>query len=260
MRIISISNHKGGVGKTATAHALGYALAWEGLRVLLVDVDPQASLTQACGVTDAGGSSLAEAIGGAAPGRLRLADALRPMGDNAPVLAPADIALAACELGLSQRMGRERVLSKILEPLAPRFDICLIDCPPSLGLLTVNALAAAGGVICPTQPQAADLRGLRLFLETLDLIRAELNPALDLIGILATFYDGRLNHHRAALEAMQRAGLPVLPVTIGRSVRVAEAAGAGMAISTYAPENPRAGEYKELAELVREWLRKRAAD
>lgn len=258
METIAIANHKGGVAKTATAHALGHALAWGGLRVLLVDVDPQGSLTQACGVTDSAGGSLAEVIGGATPGRLKLADVVRPLGDSAPTLAPADIALAACELGLNQRMGREHVLAKVLEPMARRFDVCLIDCPPSLGLLTVNALAAAEAVLCPTQPQAADLRGLRLFLDTLALIKDELNPALELLGVLVTFYDSRLNHHKQALEAMQAAGLPVLPVTVGRSVRVAEAAGAGQPIASYAPDNPRAQEYNDLAELVKKWLKRKA--
>jgi chromosome partitioning protein len=121
--------------------------------------------------------------------------------------------------------------------------------------LTVGALVAAAGVLIPTQPQAADLRGLSLFLETLETIKSELNPELQTVGILVTFYDGRLNHHKAALDAMQRASLPLLPVTVGRSVRVAEAAGAGQSVMTYDPGNPQAAAYKQLAEVVTEWLR-----
>lgn len=253
MQTLTIANQKGGVGKTASAHALGVILAGQGLRVLVVDTDPQASLTQACGVTDCAGASLAEVLGGATPGRLRLADVVQDLGGGLS-LAPADIALAACELGLTSRLGREAVLRKAVQTQAGRFDLALIDCPPSLGLLTVGALVAADSVLIPTQPQAADLRGVRLFLETLETIKQELNPALEVLGILPTFYDGRLNHHKQALEAMQAAGLPVLPVTIGRSVRVAEAAGAGQSIATFAPGNPQADNYRKLSELVTQWL------
>jgi len=254
VHILAIANQKGGVGKTATAHAIGAALAGQGLRVCLVDTDPQASLTQACGVTDCAGRSLAEVLGSSSPGHLALAAVLLDLGGGL-YLAPADIALAACELGLTSRLGRESVLRKALRPLVDRFDLVIIDCPPSLGLLTVGALAACDAVLVPVQPQAADLRGARLFLDTLDIIKSELNPDLENLGILVTFHDARLTHHQAALKAMQTAGLPVLPVTIGRSVRVAEAAGAGQSIITYAPDNPQATAYIRLAEIVNQWLK-----
>lgn len=254
MKILAIANQKGGTAKTATAHALGVVLASQGLRVCLIDTDPQASLTQAAGVGDVAGRSLAEVLGGSSPGRLAIGDVLQDLGGGL-YLAPADIALAACELGLTSRLGRESVLRKALQPLAGRFDVTIVDCPPSLGLLTVGALVAAGGVIIPTQPQAADLRGVRLFLDTLEIVRNELNPDLQTLGVLATFYDPRLIHHRQALETMRTAGLPLLPVTIGRSVRVAEAAGAGQSVITYSPENPQAAAYIQLAELVKQWLK-----
>jgi len=256
MKVISIANQKGGTGKTATAHALGVLLAGEGLRVLLLDVDPQSSLTQSAGVSDPAGRSLAEVLGGATPGKMAMSDIILDLGSGL-YLAPADIALAATELGLTSRLGRESVLKKALTIVAEsrQFDLAIIDCPPSLALLTVCALVASDAVLVPTQPEAVAMRGLRLFLETIDQVKAELNPDLEVLGVVATFYDSRLNHHKAAIEAMQEAGLPLLPVTIGRSVRVAEAAGAGETVTTYAPNNPRAEEYKQLSEVVKSWLK-----
>lgn len=248
-----MANHKGGVGKSATAHALGVVLAGGGLRVLLIDTDPQASLTQACGLGLELDRSLADVLGGSQPGRLALSEILQPLGDGLTI-APADIALSAVELGLTSRLGREYVFRRALAPVADDFDLVIIDCPPSLGLLTVGALAASNAVLIPTMPQVVDLRGLRLFVETLGTIRSEINPALEILGVLVTFYDSRLTHHQAAVEAIQRADLPVIPVTIGRSVRVAEAAGNSQSVVTYEPSNPRALEYIQLAEAIKKWL------
>ena len=255
MKIIAIANHKGGVGKTATTHALGAGLAQLGNRVLLVDVDPQSSLTGACGV-DANGESLAEVLGGIEPGSLSLADILLDVGDDMHLhLAPADIALSPNELGMVQRFGREALLQHALATVDRGYNVCLIDCPPSLGVLTVNALKAASAVIIPTQPQISDLRGLRLFLDTVGRIRRKLNPKLEILGILVTFVDGRLIHHRDALGVMRESGLPLLDVQIGRSVRVAEAAAAGESIITYDPRNKQAKNYKQLAKVVDQWLK-----
>jgi chromosome partitioning protein len=257
MKIVAIANQKGGVGKSATTHALGTVLASDhNQRVLLVDIDPQSSLTEACDAGDTANNSMAEVMGGATPGSKPITEVILELGDNL-YLAPADLALAATELGLGSRMGRENVLKKSLAPIKPVFDIVLIDCPPSLSLLTVNALTAADAVLIPTQPQVVDLRGLRLFLDTLTNIRQELNPELETLGILPTFYDRRLVHHREAVEAMERAGLPVLPVKIGRSVRVAEAAASGETVVTYEPNNPQAQAYRDLAEVIDQWLNKK---
>lgn len=257
MLTIAVANHKGGVGKTATAHTLAAVLAADhGRRVLMVDTDPQASLTQAAGIPDAAGCSLAEVLGGSVPGTLTLGDAIRPLGPGLAIV-PADIALAGSELGLISRMGREDVLRRALATVAADYDLALLDCPPSLSLLTINALAAGDGVIVPTQPQAADLRGLALFLATVDQVRRELNPSLDLVGVLVTFFDSRLIHHQEAIEAMDRAGIPLLLTRIGRTVRIAEAAGAGQPVTVFSPNNPQAEAYRDLAQEVEGWLNDR---
>jgi chromosome partitioning protein len=185
---------------------------------------------------------------------LALSDIIINLDDNLSI-APADIALAAVELGLTSRLGRENVLKKALARTNNQFDLVIIDCPPSLGLLTVGDLVAADAVLIPTQPQAVDLRGLRIFMDTLTQLRDELNPDLEILGVLITFYDNRLNHHKAALEAMQNAGLPVMTTKIGRSVRVAEAAGAAQTVITFEPQNPQAKNYNQLAEETEQWLK-----
>jgi chromosome partitioning protein len=249
MKILAVATQKGGVGKSATTQALGVVLAnAHGRRTLMVDVDPQSSLTLACGVT-AEERSLAEVL----DGKAKLGDVLVELDKNL-WLAPADIALANTELFLAAQLGRETVLKRALVAAGSRFDVCLIDCPPSLGLLTINALTAADAVLIPTQPQVADLRGVRLFLSTLEKIREVLNPSLETLGIVATFYDNRLLHHRDAIETMKAGGLPLLPVFIGRSVRVAEAAAAGQSVITYEPSNKQTAAYRELAEIVNQWL------
>lgn len=246
MAIIAIANQKGGTGKTTTALNLGAGLAALGRRVLLIDLDPQSSLTHAT-AGDCAGASMADVLGDTAPGRRRTSEIIRAISPGLD-LAPADLALSNTELGLVTRMGRENILKKILAPAA--YDVILIDCAPSLALLTVNALTAADAVICPTLPTALDLRGLALFLGSLEAIRAELNPALELLGVLVCQYDNRLTLHRAALEDLRAGGLPVLPVIIGKSVQAAASAGAGEPIRT----GNLAGQYKDLAEYVNQWL------
>lgn len=245
-RTIAVANQKGGVGKTTTAWVLGAALAQRDRKVLLVDMDPQASLTIACGL-NAEGENLAEVIGGARPGELALRDIVVKL-DQGLYLAPSDIALSSSELGLVSRMGRENVLKKVLR--GAKFDYVLIDCPPSLGILTVNALVAADRVLIPAPPEYLALRGIALFYETLNKVRDELNPDLRVFGILVTFYDNRLLHAKEVIETMEERGLPVLPVRVRRSVRFAESAVAHEPILTFDTRNPSVSEYRELAELI----------
>lgn len=247
MTTIAIGIQKGGSGKSATTHALAEALAGLGKRVLMVDCDPQSTLTGSCGVNPS--KSLADVIGGAKPGRAAVATVIVKLSDNLSLI-PSNIDLATSELGLISRMGREAVLSKALAPLTAVYDYILLDCPPSLSLLTVNALTAADRVLIPIRPSTVDLHGLRLFLDSIAEVQENLNNNLSLWGVLPTFFDGRVNHHKQAIEAMQADGLPLLPVRIAQSVRVSEAAAAGQSIVTYAPGHKITAAYNELAEAM----------
>lgn len=249
MITLAIANQKGGVGKTATVHNLGYALAGLGRRVLMIDLDPQASLTLSCGIEDAGGASVAEVIGGVNDGALALADVIRPLASGLD-LAPSDIALAGNELALVQRLGREHVLKQALGDLGPRYDFILIDTPPNLGLLSVNALVAADRLLIPSICDYLSLRGLLLFLDSLGVIKRRLNPGLGLLGVILTMYDPRLLHSQDVLEAMEKRHIPVLPFRIGRSVRVAEALLDHRPIMDYDPGNPAAEAFVKLARWI----------
>lgn len=252
MRVLAIANQKGGVGKTTTTATLGALLAAAGQRVLMLDMDPQASLTRSCGVEDPQGRGLAEVLGITDDGELALKQIalnIRPGLD----LAPSSIALASTEVGLTVRMNREQVLRRALAGVEG-YDLAIIDCGPSLGLLVVNALAAADAVLVPTQPEQMAVYGLALFLETVAKVRRAMNPGLKVLGIVPTMVDRRLLHHQSAIEAIRGAGLPLLDVAIGRSVRVAEAVTTASTIGDLDANNPRAGEYAALSREVEAWL------
>jgi chromosome partitioning protein len=255
--VIAIANQKGGVGKSATAQNLAYTLAEDhGQRVLLVDKDPQMSTTEAFGFEDTEGASMAEVLGGTIEGTKTIAQIMRKIkvGRGSLWLAPADISMAVCEIGLAGRLiGREAVLKTALDPVADQFDIVILDCPPSLGMLTINCLMAANWVIVPTGATPKDLRGVRLFLDTLEKIKRA-NANLGLMGILVTRYEPRLILHQRTMRTLQASGLPVFGVTIGRSIRISESEEVGQTVFQYDPHNPRVDEYRELGNEVMRWL------
>lgn len=253
MRVLSIANHKGGVGKTATVRALGDVIS-KTHKVLMIDLDPQSSLTTSCGIAEAD-PNLTAVFGNAQPGSLPLAKVIQQVSENLFV-APSSLDMAAVELGINARLGREYILAEALENLKG-FDLVLIDCPPSLSLLVINALAASNAVLIPCQPMPVDVAALRLFLKTVESVK-RINPKLSIMGILPTFYDSRLTAHNGALEAMKAAGWALLPFAIGRSVRVGEAGALGQSIMQYEPGNPQAAAYEKLGKAVTKWLEKKS--
>lgn len=248
MRILAVGIHKGGVGKSTVVFNLGHELASSGRRVLLVDLDYQASLTHMTGCADSPGRNIAQVMIGALPLRNVVQD-LRP----GLAIVPADIELADVEISLIAKIGRENILRRALATIGGNFDVCLLDCPPSLFVMTVNGLTAAHAVLIPLQPTQTDLRALDLFLATISNVRKETNAVLQLLGVVLTFFDARYGLHGVVTRALQDADLPIVG-TIGRSVKIAEATGAHMPLSEYDAGNPQAQSYKQLAEAVTEWL------
>jgi len=252
-KIISFSIQKGGSGKSTSAATIGAILAAEGQKVLLVDLDPQASLTQGLGI-EAEGASIAEVLGGSKRGTLKLADIIQPIKENLD-LAPSDIRLASSELGLVSRYGRENVLKQALAEQAELYDLIIIDSPPSLGILTINALAASDFVIIPSLPSPPDLRGVRLFLATLkDLQENGLNDNLKLLGILLVQFDGRTIAHKQALEDLKGEGLDVLGI-IPKGIKVQESSGAQKLLIDYDPNGKPTAAYFEAAERIKQCLK-----
>lgn len=253
MKTIAIANQKGGVAKTHTAHALADALSQRGQTVLLIDADPQASLSETCNRANQE-INLAHVLRNNTPA----AEAITPLTSGSPNVAhllPSHIELASVKLELISRLGREAELKHALDALNGRYQITIIDTPPSLSILTINALYAADAVLIPVLPQAADLRGLRLFLDSLDKITKRLNPNLYNLGILLTLYNGRYRHHQEAQQLLNQSGLPLLPVTIPKSIQVSEASAGHQSIISYAPEHKISQAYQTLASYILNWTK-----
>ena len=248
-RIISLCNQKGGVGKTTTTINLGAALAEVGRRVLVVDFDPQGALSAGLGVPTHDVPTIYDLLLGTVTNP---AEAIVHTNYANLDIIPANIDLSAAEVHLVNEVARETILARVLRKVSDQYDVILIDCQPSLGLLTVNALTAAHGVLIPLECEFFALRGVALLVETIDKVRDRLNPAIELDGILATMYDSRTLHSREVLDrVVETFGDSVLETVIGRTVKFPDASVAGAPITTFAPEHAASQAYRQLArELI----------
>ena len=248
---IAIANQKGGVGKTTTTAALGSLLCNRGFRVLLIDMDSQASLSKGLGIK-AESKSIADVMRSQLEGTLTLREVTQSIRDGLSIV-PSNILLYTTEMGLVSRMGRETILKKAIGELV-EFDVVLIDCPPSMGMLTINGLVASRGVIIPSLPAEADLQGVRSLIETIRSIEAAgLNPKIDLLGVLIVQFDGRTNEHNRIADTIRESNHPVLGF-IPRSVRVQESVAAHKPVSEYAPHCKPALAYHEVADKIVNWI------
>ncbi|MGF7238605.1 MAG: ParA family protein [Frankia sp.] len=244
--IVAMCNQKGGVGKTTSTINLGAALAEYGNRVLLVDFDPQGALSVGLGINP---MQLDQTIHDLLVGTdADIHEIIMETQVDRLDLLPSNIDLSAAEVLLVTEVGREQTLQRVLAPVLDQYDVILIDCQPSLGLLTVNALTAAHAVIVPLECEYFALRGVALLLQTIDKVRERLNPRLELAGILATMYDARTLHAREVLaRVVERFPDEVFHTVINRTVRFPETTVAGEPITTYAPTSVGAAGYRRLA-------------
>jgi chromosome partitioning protein len=249
-RVLAVANQKGGVAKTTTVASLGAAMTERGRRVLLVDLDPQGSLTFSLGHdTDKLAVSIHEVLLGDVEPDAALLETREGM-----TLLPSNIDLAGAEAMLLMRAGREYALKRALAKVGPAFDVVIVDCPPSLGVLTLNGLTAANDVIVPLQCETLAHRGVGQFLRTVDDVQQITNADLVLLGALPTLYDSRTTHSRdVILDVADRYQLPVLAPPIPRTVRFAEASASGASVLA-GRKNKGANAYRELADaLMKHW-------
>jgi chromosome partitioning protein len=245
-RVLAICNQKGGVGKTTSTINLGAALAEYGRRVLLVDFDPQGALSVGLGLA---AQHLEHSVYNLImEQRVGADEVIQPTSVPGMDLLPSNIDLSAAEVQLVTEVGREQALGRALRPLLPQYDFILVDCQPSLGLLTINALACADGVLIPLECEFFSLRGVALLMDTIDKVRDRLNPKLTITGILATMYDPRTLHAREVMTRVVEAfGDTVFDAVIGRTVRFPETTVAGEPITRWAPKSAGAKAYRALA-------------
>jgi chromosome partitioning protein len=248
-RIISMCNQKGGVGKTTTTINLGAALAEFGRKVLLVDFDPQGSLSVGLGLNP---NDMQLSIYNLLMQRdVSIGDVIVPTNVPGMDLLPSNIDLSAAEIQLVQEVAREQSLQRVLQPAISEYDVILIDCQPSLGLLTVNALTASDSVIVPMECEYFALRGVALLKTTIDKVAERLNPSLRIEGVLGTMFDGRTLHGREVMDRLVQAwGDTVFHTVIRRTVKFSDSTVAGEPITTYAGASAGADSYRQLAREV----------
>jgi len=243
--VIALANQKGGVAKTTTTLNLGVAFAEQGYRVLLVDLDPQGNLTMSQGLNP---DLIEQSMFDVLVHRLPIQQVIEQREVD---IAVSSIDLAGADMALSSQIGRERTLEKALAPVRGDYDYILIDTPPSLGLLTINAFVASSGVIVPVQTEYLSLRGLVQLENTLAMVRENLNPTVEIIGIVPTMYDRRLTHSREADEILrENFGDLVYNTRIRKTVRFAEAPVKGTSVLAYEPTGEAANLYRDLAKEV----------
>ncbi|HUK77363.1 MAG TPA: AAA family ATPase [Thermoleophilia bacterium] len=244
-QVLAFANQKGGVAKTTSTVNLGVALVEMGKRVLAVDMDPQGNLTMSQGIDP---ENLEKSMYDVLVHRLPIEDVIV---SNEIDVAASTIDLAGAEMALSTQIGRERALEKALKPIHKRYDFVLIDTPPSLGLLTINALAASDGVIVPVQCEYLSLRGLLQLERTLEMIRENINPKVKIRGILPTLFDARTLHGREAVEILkENFGPLVFDTVVRKTIKFAEAPVQGSSVLKYDPRGKGAEAYRSLAREV----------
>ena len=250
MHVLTVASGKGGVGKTTTAFELAYTLANNGRRVIALDCDPQASLTAFFGV------ATPDTIADVLTGKRMARDALATITPNLSLIGSSG-ELVGAELTIAARpLKREETLRRAMAGLNDLADIVVIDTPPALGLLTLNALVASDGVLVVTIPEAAALGTLRATLDAVELVRTEANPALKLLGVLATHTALHLTHHAQAMEAMQAEKIPILSASIPRAIRLTDMAVLHKPISDYDRNHPAALAYTETIGVIERWLKR----
>jgi len=258
-RIIAVCNQKGGVGKTTTTINLGAALAEQGRRVLLVDFDPQGALSVGLGIQP---HDIDYTVYNLLMERdVTPQDVMHKTGVDGMDLLPSNIDLSGAEVQLVHEVGREYVLGGVLQPVMPDYDMIMIDCQPSLGLLTINALACANSVLIPMECEYFAMRGVALLMETIDKVSRRLNTKLTIDGLLATMYDSRTLHTREVLASMVNGfGDKVFHTVINRTVRFPDATVAGEPITSFDSGSMGANAYRELAKEVLERWRQAGDD
>jgi chromosome partitioning protein len=244
-QVIALANQKGGVAKTTTTLNLGVAFAEQGFKVLLVDLDPQGNLTMSQGLNP---DTIERSMFDVLVHRMPITQVIETREVD---IAVSSIDLAGADMALSSQIGRERALEKGLAPVRDNYDFILIDTPPSLGLLTINAFVAATGVLVPVQTEYLSLRGLVQLENTLSMVRENLNPKVSIIGIVPTMYDKRITHSREADEILrENFGDLVYKTRIRKTIRFAEAPVKGTSVLAYEPTGEAAGMYRDLAKEV----------